>query len=71
MRFLTSDTGQATRGRMAGLKVTKLPSNAGAGGEPPRQGRGGDQPRGTGSRGQRKNRQKAETAGAIAGQVEA
>ncbi|MFE4698716.1 PIN domain-containing protein [Streptomyces sp. NPDC056738] len=44
LRLLTCDTSQATRGRIAGLKVTKLPSNAGIGDEPPRN-HGGDQPR--------------------------
>ena len=62
VRLLTCDTGQATRGRMAGLKVTKLPSRAGTGDEPPRHGNGGDQPRGAGSRAQRKNLQEAEAA---------
>jgi hypothetical protein len=71
VRLLTCDTGQATRGRMAGLKVTKLPSNAGTGDEPPRHGNGGDQPRGTGSRAQRKNRREAEIAEAADGQGEA
>ncbi|WP_223297247.1 PIN domain-containing protein [Catenulispora acidiphila] len=60
VRLLTCDTSQATRGRMAGLKVKKVPSQAGTGEEPPRRGNGGDQPRGTGLRAQRKNRQEAE-----------
>lgn len=68
--FLTCDTGQATRGRMAGLKVCKLPSKAGGGDEPPRPGNGGDQPRGTGLRAQRKNRREVEVAEAAAGQSE-
>jgi hypothetical protein len=62
VRLLTCDTGQDTRGRMAGLKVTKLPSQAGTGDEPPRHGSGGDQPRGNGTRGQRKDRHEAEAA---------
>jgi hypothetical protein len=61
VRLLTCDTGQATRGRMAGLTVTKLPSEAGKGEEPPRH-NGGDQPRGNGSRAKRKNRRDAESA---------
>jgi hypothetical protein len=60
VRLLTCDTGQATRGRVAGLKVTKLPSTAGTGDEPPRH--GGEQPRGTGTRGQRKNRRDLRSA---------
>jgi PIN domain len=60
VRLLTCDTGQATRGRTAGLKVAQLPSNAGVGDEPPRHGNGGDQPRGNGPRAQRKNRREAE-----------
>jgi hypothetical protein len=60
VRLLTCDTGQATRGRLAGLQVTKLPSNAGIGDEPPRH--GGDQPRGSGLRAQRKERREAEAA---------
>jgi hypothetical protein len=64
VRLLTCDTSQATRGRMAGLKVTKLPSQAGTGDEPPRYGNSGDQSRGTGTRAQRKNRQEAEAAAA-------
>jgi PIN domain len=62
VRLLTCDTGQDTRGRMAGLKVTKLPSGAGVGDEPPRHGSGGDQSRGTGLRAQRKNRREAESS---------
>jgi hypothetical protein len=62
VRFLTCDTGQATRGRLVDLKVTKLPSKVGADDEPPRHGNGGDQPRGTGLRAQRKNRREVEIA---------
>jgi hypothetical protein len=65
VRLLTCDTGQDTRGRIAGLKVTKLPSNAGAGDEPPRHGGGGDQPRGTGTRAQRKARLEAQLPPAV------
>jgi hypothetical protein len=65
VRLLTCDTGQATRGRLAGLKVTKLPSKAGAGDEPPRHD-GGDQPRGAGLRAQRKNRREVEATAATA-----
>lgn len=60
VRLLTCDTGQGTRGRVAGLKVTKLPSNAGTGREAPR--RRGEQPRGTGLRAQRKNRRERQNA---------
>lgn len=49
---------------MASLEVTKLPSQAGTGDEPPRHSNGGDKPRGTGTRAQRKNRQEAEAAAA-------
>jgi hypothetical protein len=42
--------------------VTKLPSNAGVGEEPPRHGTSGDQLRSTGVRAQRKNRREAEIA---------
>ncbi|WP_219818704.1 MULTISPECIES: PIN domain-containing protein [unclassified Streptomyces] len=63
VRLLTCDTGQATRGRIAGLKVTKLPSRAGTGAEPPRPGAVGDQPRGTGLRAQQKNRAEAANQG--------
>jgi hypothetical protein len=66
VRLLTCDTGQATRGRIAGLTVTKLSGKAGTGDEPPRH-NGGDQPRGAGLRAQRKNRREsaaAETADA-------
>ncbi|MYS20486.1 PIN domain-containing protein [Streptomyces sp. DvalAA-14] len=62
VRFLTCDTGQSTRGRMAGLKVTKLPSKASAGPEPARDHEGGGQERGNGGRAQRKNRRDAEAA---------
>ena len=58
VRLLTCDTGQATRGRMADLNVTKLPSNAGSGPEPPRE--YGDQARGSGTRAQRKTQREAE-----------
>ncbi|MFJ5610623.1 PIN domain-containing protein [Streptomyces sp. NPDC093221] len=64
--LLTYDTGQATRGRFAGLTVKKLPHPAGAGDEPERDTRGGGQPRGTGIRAQRKNRREAELAEADA-----
>ncbi|GAA1585098.1 hypothetical protein GCM10009789_43470 [Kribbella sancticallisti] len=64
VRLLTCDTGQGTRGRMAGLQVTKLPSKAGTGGEPPRH--SGDQPRANGLRGQRKTRREAEAAASAA-----
>jgi hypothetical protein len=70
VRLLTCDTGQDTRGRIAGLKVTKLPSKAGTGDEPPRH-NGGNQPRGTGPRAQRKNRREAEATEAADGQGEA
>ena len=60
VRLLTCDTGQATRGRVVGLKVTKLPSNAGTGDEPSRH--SGEQPRGTGLRAQRKNRRELQSA---------
>ncbi|MEV4040414.1 PIN domain-containing protein [Streptomyces umbrinus] len=66
VRLLTCDTSQATRGRIAGLNVTKLAHTAGTGKEPPRD-RGGNQPRGTGSRGRRKNRNEAEAAAAASG----
>ncbi|WP_105975875.1 PIN domain-containing protein [Streptomyces geranii] len=66
VRLLTCDTSQATRGRIAGLKVTKLPHTAGIGEEPPRD-RGGNQPRGNGIRAQRKNRSEAEAAAAASG----
>lgn len=59
VRLLTCGTGQTTRGRIAGLKVTKLPSRAGTGADPPRSGAGNEQPRGTGVRAQRKNRAEA------------
>jgi len=52
VRLLTCDTGQATRGRMAGLRITKLPSDAGTGAEPARPG--------TGGRADRKRRQEAQ-----------
>ncbi|MGW5353352.1 PIN domain-containing protein [Streptomyces sp. NPDC004031] len=61
VRLLTCDTSQANRGRVAGLKVTKLPHTAGTGEEPPRD-RDGNQPRGNGTRGQRKDRRDAEAA---------
>lgn len=60
MRLLTCDTGQHTRGRMAGLKVTKVPHSAGTGEEPDwgaeeaRQ-----QGKGTGVRAQRRARREA------------
>ena len=60
VRLLTCDTGQATRGRLAGLKVTKLPHTAGTGDQPLRDGQGSNQQRGTGSRAQRKNRRDTE-----------
>jgi hypothetical protein len=61
VRLLTCDTSQATCGRIAGLKVTKLAHTAGTGEEPPRE-RGGNQPRGNGIRAQRKNRSETEAA---------
>ncbi|MCX4233258.1 PIN domain-containing protein [Streptomyces ortus] len=62
VRLLTCDTSQATRGRLAGLPVTKLPSKAGTGDEPPRR---GSQSRGNGTRAQRKNRREAEMVKAL------
>ncbi|MFE1130130.1 PIN domain-containing protein [Streptomyces albidoflavus] len=63
VRLLTCDTGQATRGRIAGLKVKKLRSTEGTGDEPPRSGAGNGQTRGTGGRAQRKNRAEAADGG--------
>lgn len=63
VRLLTCDTGQTTRGRIAGLKVTKLPSKAGTGDEPPRS---GDQPRSNGTRAKRKSRYEDDAAGTAA-----
>ncbi|AJE87578.1 hypothetical protein SLNWT_7202 [Streptomyces albus] len=64
VRLLTCDTSQATRGRIAGLRVTKLPHAAGLGEEPARD-PGGKHPRGNGSRAQQKNRGEAEAAAAV------
>ncbi|WP_329131505.1 PIN domain-containing protein [Streptomyces sp. NBC_01476] len=64
--LLTADTGQATRGRMAGLTVKKITSSAGTGEEPPPDNQKPSQQRGNGSRGQRKDRRDAEADDASA-----
>lgn len=67
VRFLTCDTGQEMRARVAGLTTIRLPHSAGTGDEPPRhRSGGGDQPRGNGLRAQQKNRRDAEASAAAA-----
>jgi hypothetical protein len=59
VRLLTCDTGQHTRGCLAGLKVTKIAHAAGTGEEPNWEAEEAKQGKGSGVRAQRKNRRDA------------